>query len=40
MLSKGDQRVSVARVAVRMGVEETGMQTGYRGTYKQAPSWE
>ena len=28
----GGWRVSVARVAVHMGVEETGMQTGYRGT--------
>ena len=36
----GDWRVSVTRVAVHMGVEETGMRTGYRGTYKQAPSQE
>ena len=36
----GDQRVSVTRVAVCMGVEETGMQTGYRGAYKQALSQE
>ena len=36
----GDRRVSVTRAAGWMGVEETGMQTGYRGAYKQAPSRE
>jgi len=36
----GDWRVSVTKVAVCMGMEETGMQTGYRGTYKWAPSRE
>src|SRR5882724_1433659 len=35
----GYWRVSVTRVTVHIGVEETGMQTGYRGAYKQAPSW-
>jgi len=36
----GDRRVSVAREAVRMGLEGTGVRTGYRGTYKQGPSRE
>ena len=36
----GDLRVSVTRAAVHMGVEETGMRTGYRGAYKQALSRE
>jgi len=34
------QRVSVTMVAVHMGVEETGMQTGHRGTYNWPPSQE
>jgi len=29
---------SVTRVAVCMGVKETGMQTGHRGTYNWPPS--
>ena len=37
---EGDWRVSVTRVAVCMGVKETGMQTGYRGTYNRPPSQE
>jgi len=36
----GDWRVSITRVVVCMGVKETGMQTGYRGTYNQSPSQE
>jgi len=36
----GGWRVSVTMVAVCMGVEETGMPTGHRGTYNQLPSWE
>ena len=36
----GDQRVSVTRMAVCMGVKEMGMQTGHRGAYNQPPSWE
>jgi len=36
----GDQRVSVTRAAVCMEVEKMGMQTGYRGAYNWAPSWE
>src|SRR5882724_11374602 len=31
---------SVTRVAVCMGVEEMGMQTGHRGTYTQPLSWD
>ena len=31
---------SVTRVAVHMGVEEMGMRTGHRGTYKWPPSWD
>jgi len=34
------QRVSVTMVAVHMGVKETGMQTGYRGTYNWPLSQE
>jgi len=30
------REASVTRAAVRMGVKEMGMQTGHRGTYKQA----
>ena len=36
----GGRRVSVTRVAVHMGVEETEMQTGNRCTYKWPPSRE
>jgi len=36
----GDRRASVTRVAVCMGLEGMGMQTGYRGAYKQGPSQE
>ena len=36
----GDWRVAVTRAAVCMEVEEMGMQTGYRGAYNWAPSWE
>ena len=36
----GGQRVSVTKVAVCMGVEETGMKTGYRGAYNWPPSQE
>ena len=35
-----DWRTSITRVAVRMGLEGTGMQTGHRGAYKWGPSWE
>ena len=35
-----DWRVSVTRVAVQMGVEETGMKTGHRGAYNWPLSWE
>ena len=35
-----DRRVSVTNMAVCMGVEEMGMQTGYRGAYNWALSWE
>jgi len=35
-----DWRVSVARVAVHMGVKETGMQTGNRGEYNWPLSQE
>ena len=31
---------SVTRVAVRMGVKELGMQTGYRGACNWPPSWD
>jgi len=34
------QRVSVTRVAVCMGLEEMGIQTGHRGTHNQPLSWE
>ena len=30
----------VTRAAVRMGVRETGMRTGYRGTCNQLPNWD
>jgi len=36
----GGQRVSVTKVAVHMGVKETGMLTGHRGAYNQPPSRE
>ena len=36
----GDQRVSVTREAIHMGVKEMGMQTGYQGAYNQPPSRE
>ena len=36
----GDRRASVTRAAVCMGLEGTGMRTGYRGAYKQGPSRE
>ena len=36
----GDQRVSVTRVAVHMGVKEMGMQTGHRGAYNLPLSQE
>jgi len=36
----GGWSISVARAAVCMEVEETGMRTGYRGAYKWDPSWE
>jgi len=36
----GDQLASATKVAVHMEVEEMGMQTGYRGAYKWALSWE
>ena len=36
----GDQRVSVTRAAVCMGVKEMGMQTGHRGAYNWPPSQE
>jgi len=36
----GGQKVSVTMVAVHMGVEETGMQTGHRGTYNWPLSQE
>ena len=32
------QRVSVVKVAVCMGVKETGMRTGHRGAYNRPPS--
>jgi len=35
-----DWMASVAREAVCMGLEGTGMRTGYRGAYKQGPRWE
>ena len=35
-----DQRTSITRAAVHMGLEGTGMQTGHRGAYKWGPSWE
>jgi len=35
-----DQRVSVTRAAVCMGVKETGMRTGHRGAYNRSLSWE
>ena len=31
---------SVTRAAVHMGVKEMGVQTGYRGTCNQSPSWD
>ena len=31
---------SVTRVAAHMGMKETGMQAGHRGTYNQPPSRE
>jgi len=31
---------SVTRAAVRMGVREMGMQTGYRGACNRPPSWD
>src|SRR5882724_5134167 len=34
------QRTSTTRVAVRMEVEKTGMQAGYRNAYKRLPSWD
>ena len=33
-----DWRVSVTRVVVCMGMKETGLQTGHRGTYNWPPS--
>ena len=36
----GGWRVSVTKASVGMGVEDTGMQTGYKGAYKQPLSWE
>jgi len=35
-----DWRVAVTKAAVCMWVEEMGMRTGYRGTYKWAPNQE
>jgi len=40
MLSDGYQRESVTMAAVHMGVKEVGMQTGHRGAYNWALSWE
>jgi len=34
------QEASVTRVAVRMGVREMGMRTGYRGACNCPPSWD
>ena len=36
----GEWKASVTMVAVCMGKEETGMQTGYWGTYNWPLSWE
>ena len=36
----GVQEALVTMAAVHMGVKETGMQTRYRGTYNQPPSWD
>ena len=36
----GVQEAPVTMAAVRMGVEEMGMQTRHRGTYNQPPSWD
>ena len=36
----GVWEASVTRVAVRMGVKEMGMRTGYRGTYNRPPNWD
>ena len=37
---EGVQEAPVTMAAVRMGVEETGMQTRHRGTYNMPPSWD
>src|SRR5882724_3110653 len=34
------RKAFVTRAAVHMGVKETGMQTGYRGTYKWPLNWD
>ena len=34
------REASVTRAAVRMGVVEMGMRTGYRGTCNRPPSWD
>ena len=36
----GGRRVSVAMVAIHMGVKEMGMWTGHRGAYNRTLSWE
>src|SRR5882724_192495 len=36
----GDQRTSITRAAVHMGLEGMGMRTGHRGAYKWGPSRE